>query len=182
MLTNFFCRTHVIIHYSANHIVSGTAVVSNASLAFGDTINLTGTGLRGLTRDNAESDSLTASHCVYSGTVTGNGANITLDVQNVGGKPVYRHIYNGLFGIADGINVNSLTLGGTVNIKANKGTMYAGALASRATGAFTASNITDTVQFTADGGNTVYLGRLLGEASSTIDPSQSTEQIVLVAM
>lgn len=155
------------INYSNNDIVSGTAVVNTTPLTFSGTIDLTGTGLKGLTRDNTATDRVSASHCVYKGTITGGGAAITLDIQNVGNKPIYRHKYNGLIGIADDATIQNLTMEGNVNLKA-KAAMYAGAIASRATNNFTAQGIDCSTVFTANGGEKIYLGRLLGEASASI--------------
>ncbi|MGN0632879.1 MAG: hypothetical protein ACI4JW_03320 [Oscillospiraceae bacterium] len=148
---------------------TGTNNITFGSDGNSVTIDLTGTGLRGITRDNAETDSLKAEKCGYSGIVEGNNSEIILDIENVGDLPVYRHKYNGMFAIANGVTVNDLKFGKSSKIDlAAKVKMYAGSLASEATGIFSVSNVKVNTAITAAGGSEVYVGGLLGNAASTI--------------
>ncbi|MDO5147906.1 MAG: hypothetical protein Q4D76_00770 [Oscillospiraceae bacterium] len=149
----------------------------NNALTFGNieingTVNLTGTGLRGITRDNAVEDNMQAKNCTYEGKVSGNNNIIILDIENVGSLPVYRHKYNGMFAFVKNTVVEKLKFGtsenkGKMNLVAGV-KMYAGSLASEATGTFAANTVEINTAITAAGESEVYVGGLLGNAASTI--------------
>ncbi len=183
------------IDESQNPVIIGDSDVSLSGITFGTaaTINLTGTGLRGITRDNYNGDSnsagaLTDAKCVYSGTITGGGSTITLDFQNVGGYPVYRHTLNGLVGVADNVTVDNLTFAAAdddddeeekynFNIKPyttekdNKNPMFNGSVAARAKGAFAATNVVVNTKYNAlnyDAKREYHIGGLVAQASNSI--------------
>ena len=132
-------------------------------LTLGATFSLAGTGLTGLTRDNAETASDSAAYCVYKGKFDGGNKTLTLatgeaygqrgttaltDHTAQGNGKIYRHIYTGLFGIVDGdyddtanYTVKDLTLSGTVDVSAQIDTFYCGGFAARAIQDFTATNV-----------------------------------------
>lgn len=125
------------------------------------TFSLAGTGLIGLTRDNAKINS--TAYCVYKGKFDGGNHTLTLatgeaygmrgnsslsDHAAQGNGKIYRHIYTGLFGIIDGdydattnYAVKELTLDGTIDVSAEVGTFYCGGFAARAIQDLTASKV-----------------------------------------
>lgn len=142
-------------------------------------IDLSGTGITGLTRDNDVGS--TEKKYEYSGTIqTQSGVankTITLAVGEEYGTPgegvtqgkgrIYRHKYNGLIGFADGAAVKDLIIAGNINISAMTA-MYAGAAAACAKGDFTSTGVKVTASFTFGGSNDLKLGGILGEATSDI--------------
>ena len=164
------------INTNTNKIITNNIAnyPANTNISFINTaaLNLSGTGLRGITRDNG------TVAIDYSGTVAGNSHTVILDIKNVGGssRPVYRHSYNGLFANAQSATFNGLYLDGSITVKSLKDTVYAGALAATASGTFTASGCktlsTDaengaaglTVSMTAS--KKYIAGRFVGSASS----------------
>lgn len=143
-------------------------------------LDLAGTGLLGLTRDNDTnaSGNLNAEKCVFSGTFEGNGKKLILaigDESDGFNKKIYRHKLNGLFGILNGGTIQNVELAGSINIKDQRKYMYVGAAASRSNGIFHVTNLTVNTQFSladsgdGDNGRDNYyfnVGRLLGQASS----------------
>lgn len=166
---------------SKNAFLSGTHLDDDVSLTFTDDVDLSGTGLRGITRDDGDSTKVVGT--TYKGTATGtSGKTITLDIKNVGGKPVYYHTYLGLFGRTQSAILDTLALSGTIYVENNKkdsGIMYVGAGVAQASGTFTASNCS-TAEYTENdgvetglklnitGGSPVQCGRLLGDAPDKI--------------
>ncbi len=166
---------------SKNAFLSGTRLDDDVSLTFTDDVDLSGTGLRGITRDDGDSTKVVGT--TYKGTATGtSGKTITLDIKNVGGKPVYYHTYLGLFGRTQSAILDTLALSGTIYVENNKkdsGIMYVGAGVAQASGTFTASNCS-TAEYTENdgvetglklnitGGSPVQCGRLLGDAPDKI--------------
>lgn len=166
-----------------------------------DSLDLSGTGISSFTRDNAETDEVTAPKCVYSGHFDGNGKTIKLSIgepfgyrggtavsnkitsNNVDGSgKIYRHRYNGLFGITnfsgsdDEYVIQNVTFDGNITVNAKRN-LYVGAAAGCATESFNVCNVnmTDVVdnnthssQFKAEGSNIVYMGGLLGKAANSI--------------
>lgn len=163
------------------------ATIKNQTISFSSDIDesgldLIGTGLTGLTRDNDESSESTAGgtidvdkcpKCVFEGTFNGNGKILKLAIGDTSsgfnGK-IYTHNLNGLFGIAKNAEINSVTLDGIINIDENAKYVYAGAGVARSTGTFdstgvTVSTVSDVIKNTK--GHELIIGRLLGEASSS---------------
>ena len=146
-------------------------------------IDLSGTGITGLTRDNDVGSS--EKKFEYSGTIqTQSGVankTITLAVGEEYGTPgegvtqgkgrIYRHKYNGLIGFADGATVKDLNIAGNINISAMTA-MYAGAAAACAKGDFTSTGVKVTASFIFGGSNDLKLGGILGEATSDIGKIQ----------
>ena len=156
------------------------STIINQNIKLDATFSLAGTGLTGLTRDNAI---VNTDFCVYKGKFDGNSNTLTLatgeaygDRGNTsltshsaeGNGRIYRHVYTGLFGIIDGTydsssnyTVKDLTLSGTVDISAQVGAkigdklyaFYCGGFASRSLKDFTANNV-GTKAVTTSGGTT----------------------------
>lgn len=177
------------IDESQNPIIAGSSDVTISAITFGSSasIDLTGTGLRGITRDNYNGESnsagaLSDAKCIYTGNITGAGASLTLDFRNVGGYPVYRHTLNGLVGVADNVTVNGLTFvsAGTGNnnfdikpftTEDNKNAVFCGSVAGRAKGSFTACNVMVNTKFNAQNDNAkkaYHIGGLVAQASTSI--------------
>lgn len=165
-------------------------------------VDLTGTGVSSFTRDNDETDLVSAANCVYSGHFDGNGNTVTLSIGEPfgyrngtensnkitdnsveGSGKIYRHRYNGMFGITgfsgsdDEYVLRNVTFDGNITVSPKMDNVYAGAAAGRATNDFNVDkvNMTDTVngnvhstQFKAEGSNTIYMGGLLGQAALSI--------------
>ena len=142
-----------------------TTVLSQ-DITLGDSIDLRHTGLTGFTRDNTETDSESASKCVYSGTFNGGGHSVILAVGEPNEK-IRRHIYNGLFGIASGATISNVTIEGVVNVQALSGTMYVGGAAGRAVNSFASDGVNVSATFSHAGASEIHLGRLVGDASGT---------------
>ena len=165
---------------------------SSSNIKLGADLVLSGLGISSFTRDNAKTDSTEAEKCVYYGTFDGAGHKVTLaigepygyhgntaisDHSVEGSGKIYRHRYNGLFGITDSSNeytAQNVTFKGNIDVNA-KTVMYVGALAGQATGTFKIDsvNMVDTVSenahettFTVDGDTEAYVGGLLGKAAS----------------
>ena len=164
-----FAKTSILfqIDPASNSFISGTQLANNVGLTFADDIDLTGTGLRGITRDNG-------SRTEYSGTVDGGDNTITLDVKNVGSNnPVYRHAVNGLFGKLNNATLRNLNVSGNIVVNPKKDDIYAGAFAATATGTLTATNCNTesalNIQMIAD--KSFVAGRFVGSASGMADIS-----------
>lgn len=151
------------INPANNSFINGSQLSENVAIGFTGNVNLTGTGLRGITRDNG------SSRYTYKGTITGNNNTVTLDIKNIGGsnRPVYYHTYNGLLGSASSVTVNNLYLSGSIIVKPKADNKYIGAFAASAAGTLNASGCetlpTLTINITA--GSTYVAGRFIGNAT-----------------
>ncbi len=106
---------------------TGTALLSSTITLTGN-IDLTGTGITGLTRDDG-------SNSAFTGTFNGGGHRITLSIGEAygfrgndstsvtsaedGNGIIYRHRYNGLFSkTGDGAQFNEITIAGDIKVNA----------------------------------------------------------------
>lgn len=172
--------------------------ISGSDITIGDDIDLSGTGITGLTRDNDASNNNSNTKCIYSGTISAGdntiilaigepyGAGITShDVEGRG--KIYRHAYNGLVAIANNSAFNNIKFDGKVDVCA-KTDVYIGTAAAQAKGTFGASSA-ETVTYvaevrdegtnevttpesgllmTVDGNGKAYAGRLVGYCTANI--------------
>ena len=138
--------------------------IKSANITLKANVDLTNTGFVNLTRDNNVSD---ADKCTYSATFDGKPLGTQYSVT-YGGATVYRHSYTGLFGIASNAVINNTTFEGSLNVDAKEAIMYAGSAAGNATGTFNASGLIVNTTINHAGGSTLYVGGVLGEASSSI--------------
>lgn len=126
---------------------SADLLASTAELALGSgvSIDLTGTGITSMTRDNG-------TDCVcFSGSFDGSNGSIKLATGESyfsgsnaeGNGKIYRHAYIGLFGQTQGAEIKNLTVsaGSTVNVDALV-SMHVGNLVGQATGDLTLDNVT----------------------------------------
>ena len=150
---------------SKNRILSGTNIAASTVLSSSGTIYLKDTGLRGITRDNG------STNVEYSGsTFDGNSGTIVLDIQNVGGKPVYYHSLNGLFGLSSGTEFKNVTFDGSISIDGAVDNIYVGTAAATANGNLnlTSCNTASTLDISIGGEKAGYAGRMIGYATTTI--------------
>lgn len=141
-------------------------------------IELDGTGITGLTRDNG-------TDCVtFSGTFDGNGGKIKLATgedyfegsNTEGNGKIYRHVYNGLFAMTSGATIQNLNIASDSAVKVNAlDEMYIGNVIAQASGDLTL----DTVKVCNDGkttpvdyatidaaGSSINIGGLVGNLTS----------------
>lgn len=184
------------IEYSNNNIITGTSAnpttvtigtaATDETAASNAVIDLTGTGLKGLTRDNA-----VGTDTKYKSPITTiegtkdsseNRSGIKLDIENVGGNPIYRHAYNGLIGEATAaMTITNVDFDGTVRLEPCV-EMYAGLAAAKSV-TITANtcNVLNTADFSDYyhvtgsgndkkewGSSDLYLGRLVGNANGAV--------------
>lgn len=137
---------------------TSASILKNKITLTGD-VDLSGTGLRSLTRDDG-------GNTAFTGTFNGNGHKITLAIgeaygyrgdvntlaKNEAGKDngntgaVYDHKYQGLFAKVSGATIKDLTLGGSICIDANADDIYGGAAAAQFSGNTTAENVKSDVK------------------------------------
>lgn len=153
-------------------ITNVTQLADNVGLTFTADIDLLGTGLRGITRDNGNS------RVEYKGIVNGNNKKITFDIKNVGGinRPVYRKRYLGLVAVADGASFSSINFDGSITSENKRTTdkqtdAYVGTAAATIKTSVTASdcNTLSGLSISLTGSVSTIAGRLFGEATGSMD-------------
>lgn len=155
-------------------LLSGTLSLSS-SLA--DPIDISGTGLTGLTRDNGESP-------VFSGTFDGNNKEIVLNIgvdysansvttivtsSARGAGVIMKHQYTGLFAKTAGATIQKLKISGTIRyVTSGGGSKYIGSICAYSSGNLTITNVntTNTINVYLNSNCTVYCGALIGCISS----------------
>lgn len=149
------------INPSKNSFLTGSQLLEDVALTFSGDITLTGTGLRGITRDNG-------SRVKYSGAITGDSTTVTLDIKNIGGtnRPVYYHMYNGLLGCASSVTVENLYLGGNIQVKPKTNDRVIGAFAAVSEGTLNASGCKtlSTLNISITNSSSYTAGRFIGLA------------------
>ena len=165
------------VKFDSNWSYDETDIIDQ-DITLSASVSLAGTGLTGLTRDNAENASDSAAYCVYKGKFDGGNNKLTLAVGEPygmrsntsltnhnaeGNGRIYRHIYTGLFGIVDGdygtssdYTVKDLTISGTVDVSAKAEIFCCGGFAARSIQDFSAYNVA-TEGVTTVGGVTTGL-------------------------
>lgn len=154
-------------------------ILKNKITLTGD-VDLSGTGLRGLTRDDGINDA-------FTGTFNGNGHKITLAIgeaygyrgdvntlaKNEAGKDngntgaVYDHKYQGLFAKVSGATIKNLTLDGSICIDANADDIYGGAVAAQFSGNTKAENVKSDVNIIMrKGEQRIDIGTIFGVDSA----------------
>lgn len=149
------------------------STIGSQTISLAASVDLTNTGFVNLTRDNdigtvnEGTRSYNGDKCTYSGTFDGKPASDQYTVT-YGGSTVYRHSYTGLFGITNNATIRETTFAGTLNVNAKETTMYAGSAAGTAKGTFSATDLIVNTTINHAGGSTLYVGGVLGEASSNV--------------
>lgn len=132
------------------------SILKNKITLTGD-VDLRGTGLRGLTRDDGRNNA-------FTGILDGGNHTITLaigeaygyrgealaknsaDESNGNTGAVYDHKYQGLFAKVSGATIKNLTLDGSICIDANADDIYGGAVAAQFSGNTKAENVKSDVK------------------------------------
>lgn len=190
-------------NYDCLLFTSGAANTRSGILAstitLTDDVDLAGTGINGFMRDGSTTISASSVGGVgtFTGTLNGGGNTITLTIgesygigsdgtsaaSGEGSGLIYRHRYNGLFAvIGNGTTagtVNSLTVGGTVNVhNAGPDGMSIGGIAARSHGSTTLNGVTasQTVNYYegANAEGTGAFGKNIGGFIGFVDNSSVT--------
>lgn len=175
-------------------LFESTSTTSTSLLSSNITLNcnidLSGTGITGLTRDDGENDA-------YTGTFNGNGHTITLAIgepygyrsntalaagdTSDGNGCIYSHYYNGLFSKTGNVTFNNLIVDGIINVKyTDKARYYIGGLSALHSGNITVQDLTvqENINVSGNTDNYCFAGGIAGQAaensSPAIDISRST--------
>lgn len=155
-----------------------SAVLLASSITLSGDVDLSGTGITGLTRDDG-------TNAVFTGTFDGGNHTLTLaigeaygyrgnadtaisaDDTSNGSGIIHRHHYNGLFAkTGDGAAIKNLTVDGKISIYYKDSSIsYIGGLSAMHTkGAFTADNVTvnEQINYLGSGGNYNFAGGMIG--------------------
>ncbi len=161
---------------------TGTSLLSS-DITLNCNIDLSGTGITGLTRDDGENDA-------YTGTFNGSGHTITLAVgepygyrsntalaagdASDGNGRIYRHYYSGLFAKAENITFNNLIVDGIINVKyTDNARYYIGGLSALHSGNITVQDLTvqENINVSGNTGNYCFVGGIAGQAAENSSPA-----------
>ncbi len=171
---------------------SDSTTLLAGSLAFTDDIDLGGTGLTGLARDNGGNASFTGTLngggktlTLAAGEVYGlssNGAAVTEGGRDRGAGRIYKHRFNGLLAETGNSTVQNLTVDGRISVLAadDSATWYIGGISACHDGSITLTDCSaaETIDFTVSNDKpTVYVGGAIGQIgdkSGTVTVSGGT--------
>lgn len=161
---------------------TGTSLLSS-DITLNCNIDLSGTGITGLTRDDGENDA-------YTGTFNGCGHTITLAVgepygyrsntalaagdASDGNGRIYRHYYSGLFAKTENITFNNLIVDGIINVKyTDNARYYIGGLSALHSGNITVQDLTvqENINVSGNTGNYCFVGGIAGQAAENSSPA-----------
>ncbi len=161
---------------------TGTSLLSS-DITLNCNIDLSGTGITGLTRDDGENDA-------YTGTFNGSGHTITLAVgepygyrsntalaagdASDGNGRIYRHYYSGLFAKTENITFNNLIVDGIINVKyIDNARYYIGGLSALHSGNITVQDLTvqENINVSGNTGNYCFVGGIAGQAAENSSPA-----------
>lgn len=161
---------------------TGTSLLSS-DITLNCNIDLSGTGITGLTRDDGENDA-------YTGTFNGSGHTITLAVgepygyrsntalaagdASDGNGRIYRHYYSGLFSKTENITFNNLIVDGIINVKyTDNARYYIGGLSALHSGNITVQDLTvqENINVSGNTGNYCFVGGIAGQAAENSSPA-----------
>lgn len=161
---------------------TGTNLLSS-DITLNCNIDLSGTGITGLTRDDGENDA-------YTGTFNGSGHTITLAVgepygyrsntalaagdASDGNGRIYRHYYSGLFAKTENITFNNLIVDGIINVKyTDNARYYIGGLSALHSGNITVQDLTvqENINVSGNTGNYCFVGGIAGQAAENSSPA-----------
>ena len=168
-------------------LFESTSTTSTSLLSSDITLNcnidLSGTGITGLTRDDGENDA-------YTGTFNGSGHTITLAVgepygyrsntalaagdASDGNGRIYRHYYSGLFAKTENITFNNLIVDGIINVKyTDNARYYIGGLSALHSGNITVQDLTvqENINVSGNTGNYCFVGGIAGQAAENSSPA-----------
>lgn len=163
-------------------LTTGTSLLSS-DITLNCNIDLSGTGIIGLTRDDGENDA-------YTGTFNGSGHTITLAVgepygyrsntalaagdASDGNGRIYRHYYSGLFVKTENITFNNLIVDGIINVKyTDNARYYIGGLSALHSGNITVQDLTvqENINVSGNTGNYCFVGGIAGQAAENSSPA-----------
>lgn len=177
-------------------LFESTSTTSTSLLSSNITLNcnidLSGTGITGLTRDDGENDA-------YTGTFNGNGHTITLAIgepygyrsstalaagdTSDGNGCIYSHYYNGLFSkTGSGVKFSDLTVSGVINVKYKDNLKYyIGGLSSTHKGDITAEDLTvsEKISVYGTGREFCFAGGIIGNISEGTNPAVVIKNCVI---
>lgn len=161
---------------------TGTSLLSS-DITLNCNIDLSGTGITGLTRDDGENDA-------YTGTFNGSGHTITLAVgepygyrsntalaagdASDGNGRIYRHYYSGLFAKTENITFKNLIVDGIINVKyTDNARYYIGGLSALHSGNITVQDLTvqENINVSGNTGNYCFVGGIAGQAAENSSPA-----------
>lgn len=161
---------------------TGTSLLSS-DITLNCNIDLSGTGITGLTRDDGENDA-------YTGTFNGSGHTITLAVgepygyrsntalaagdASDGNGRIYRHYYSGLFAKTENITFNNLIVDGIINVKyIDNARYYIGGLSALHSGNITVQDLSvqENINVSGNTGNYCFVGGIAGQAAENSSPA-----------
>lgn len=149
---------------------------SSMEITLANDIDLTGTGIYGLTREGAYDDKATTN------SINGNNHKLTLSIgeaygtwdgtnkvrnDDAGNGRIYRHKQLGLFAAGNG-NAKNLTIGGTINVDTKVGDMAVGAFAATCTSSSDLSfyNVVCKTAMNIKANNKMFVGGFIGKTST----------------
>lgn len=150
---------------------------SNMEITLASDIDLTGTGIYGLTREGAYDDKTTTNP------INGNGHTVTLSIgeaygtwdgtnkvadSDAGNGRIYRHKMLGLFAAGNG-SAKKLTIAGTINVDAKADGMAVGAFAATCTSGTDLSfnNVTCKTTMNIKANEKIFVGGFIGKTSTS---------------
>lgn len=150
---------------------------SSMEIALAGDIDLTGTGIYGLTREGAYDDKTTTN------SINGNNHTLTLSIgeaygtwdgttkagaEAAGNGRIYRHKRLGLFAAGNG-SANDLTIAGTINVDAQADDMAVGAFAATCTSGTDLSfnNVTCKTTMNIKANKKIFVGGFIGKTSTS---------------
>ena len=150
---------------------------SSMKIALGNNIDLTGTGIYGLSREGVGGDT------PFTGTIDGGGHTLTLSIgeaygtwdgtnivgdNDEGNGRIYRHKQLGLFAAGNG-SASNLTIDGNINVDARVDGMAVGALAATCTSGTDLSfnNVVCKTTMNIKANNKIYVGGSIGKTSTS---------------
>ena len=168
-------------------LFESTSTTSTSLLSSDITLNcnidLSGTGITGLTRDDGKNDA-------YTGTFNGNGHTITLAIgepygyrsntalaagdTSDGNGRIYRHYYSGMFAKTGNVTFNNLIVDGIINVKyTDNARYYIGGLSALHSGSITVQDLTvrENINVSGNAGNYCFVGGIAGQAAENSSPA-----------
>lgn len=169
---------NAVIHVT-NSCASSTLL--GADLAVSGTINLTNTGITGLTRDSGSGND----YLTYTGKLTGSSASITLSTgaewgesqsSGYGNGKIYRHLYNGLLAKTNNAEISGITISSDSNLKVKAlwDGMHVGSLVAYSSGNLTIDGVTVSSEIDHEGSNTFRIGGFVGEVAGNVNIGNTT--------
>lgn len=171
---------------------TGTSLLSS-DITLNCNIDLSGTGITGLTRDDGK-DASGNGDISYTGAFNGNGHTITLAIgepygyrsstalaagdTSDGNGCIYSHYYSGMFAKTENITFNNLIVDGIINVKyTDNARYYIGGLSALHSGNFTVQDLTvqENINVSGNTGNYCFVGGIAGQAAEN-----SSHAIVII--